>query len=76
MSKRDDQVVDAMIRLNGAVWFSILEALGPIVAARAADNMRDMSIMYSDNPYCEYLCNKLANAETEARGVNSSCATC
>jgi len=69
MSKRryDEQIVDAMFRLHGAVWFSILEALGPDVAARAVDHMRDLGVMYSDNPYCERVCNKLADAETKAR---------
>jgi DNA-dependent RNA polymerase len=69
MSRRyiDEQVLDGIARLNGAIWFSILEALGPKVAARVADNMRDFGVLYSDNPYCEQLCNTLADAELEAQ---------
>jgi hypothetical protein len=67
MSKNDKQMIDAMFRLNGAVWFSILEALGPAFGARAAHNMRDLGVLYSDNPYCENLCNRLADAELEAQ---------
>jgi hypothetical protein len=63
----DDQVlVDAMLRLPGAVWFSILEALGPTIAAKAIDNMRDLGVLYSDNPYAEHFCNTLAAGESEA----------
>ena len=64
--KVTDEVLEAMFRLNGAVWFSILEALGPGVAGRAADNMRDLGVLYSDNPYVEHLCNTLAAAESAA----------
>jgi hypothetical protein len=69
MSKRyiDEQVLDSVFRLNGAVWFSILEAIGPKAAAKAVDHMRDLGVLYSDNPYCEHLCNTLADAELEAR---------
>lgn len=29
--------------------------------------MRDFGVLYSDNPYCEQLCNTLADAELEAQ---------
>jgi hypothetical protein len=68
MTKHDyEQKLDAMFRLHGAVWFSILEAAGPEFARRAIDNMRDLGLLYSDNPYCEHLCNRLADAELEAQ---------
>jgi len=63
----DDQVlVDAMLRLPGAVWFSLLDVLGPTIAAKAIGNMRDLGILYSDNPYAEQFCNTLADGESEA----------
>ena len=52
-------------RLPAAVWFSILEALPPRIAARAADNIRDLGALYSDNPYCQHLCNTLAGADLD-----------
>jgi hypothetical protein len=69
MSRRyiDEQVLDGMFRVQGAIWFSIVDALGPKVAARAAHSMRDFGVLYSDNPYCEQLCNKLADVELEAQ---------
>jgi hypothetical protein len=69
MSRRyiDEQVLDGVARLNGAIFFSILEALGPQIAARVVDNMRDFGVLNSDNPYFEQLCNTLADAEVEAR---------
>jgi hypothetical protein len=72
MSRRyiDEQMLDGIARLNGAIFFSILEALGPQIAARIADNMRDFGVLYSDNPYCEQLCNTLADAELEAQNFD------
>ena len=72
MSRRyiDEQVLDGITRLNGAIFFSILEALGPQIAARVADNMRDFGVLNSDNPYCEQLCNTLADAELEVQEGN------
>src|SRR6476646_7349211 len=48
MSRRyiDEQMLDGIARLNGAIFFSILEALGPQIAARIADNMRDFGVLY------------------------------
>jgi hypothetical protein len=69
MTKRDyyEQKLDATIRVHSAVWFSILEALGPDIARRAAANMYDLGLIYSDNPYCEELCTRLAHAELQAQ---------
>ena len=70
MTKRNyEQKLDATIRLHSAVWFSILEALGPETARRAAANMYDLGLLYSDNPYCEELCTRLADAELDAQGA-------
>jgi hypothetical protein len=69
-----EQRLDAMFRLHGAVWFSILEAAGPEFARRAIDNMRDLGLLYSDNPYCEHLCNRLADAEISARSATQGSA--
>ena len=47
MTKRNyEQKLDATIRLHSAVWFSILEALGPDTARRAAANMYDLGLLY------------------------------
>jgi hypothetical protein len=59
----DDTALDAMVRVSGAVWFSLLEAMGPQFAARATANMADFGALYSDNPYAEQLCNSLAHAD-------------
>jgi hypothetical protein len=59
----DDATLDAMVRVSGAVWFSLLEALGPRFAARATANMADFGTMYADNAYAEQLCNSLAQAD-------------
>ena len=45
------------------MWFSLIEALGPEIAARAADNLRDFGVMYSYNPRVEALCNTLADGK-------------
>jgi hypothetical protein len=45
------------------MWLAILEAIGPELAARAVDNMRDLALLYSANPDCEALCNRLADAQ-------------
>ena len=67
MSKRNIDVVDTVLRLQGAVWFSIIEALGPQMAERAIDSMRDFGALHYDSPYCEQLCNQLADAAEENR---------
>jgi hypothetical protein len=42
--------------VQSAIWFSLLEALGPEVAAKAVRNLRDFGVPYSDDPRCERLC--------------------
>jgi hypothetical protein len=59
MSKRrhTDEQIDDISRVQSAIWFSLLEALGPEVAARAVQNLRDFGVLYSEDPRCERLCN-------------------
>ena len=67
MSKRyDEEMLDGVSRFQCAIWFSILEALGPEAGARAADHMRDFGILNSDNRYCKQLCHAAAQAELRA----------
>jgi hypothetical protein len=40
-----------------------MEALGPEIAARAADNLRDFGVLYSYDPRIETLCNILADGK-------------
>ena len=64
MSKRyTDEQIDELSCVQNAMWFSLIEALGPEIAARAADNLRDFGVMYSHNPRVEALCNTLADGK-------------
>jgi hypothetical protein len=69
MSRRyiDEQMLDGLTRLSGAIFFSITEALGPQLAARVAENMRDLAVLNSDNPQLEHLCNTLADTELQVQ---------
>ena len=64
MSKRyTDEQIDELSCVQNAMWFSLIEALDPEIAARAADNLRDFGVMYSYNPRVEALCNALADGK-------------
>ena len=67
MSKRLEQ--DAMFRTLGAIWYSTLDALEPSAAARASDNMRDMAILYGNNPLCARWCSTLADGLQEVAPI-------
>ena len=45
-----DEQIDGMSCVQSAIWFALLEALGPEIAARAADNLRDFGVLYSYDP--------------------------
>jgi hypothetical protein len=56
-----DEQIDGISCVQSAIWFALLEALGPEIAARAADNLRDFGVLYSYDPRVEGLCNALAD---------------
>jgi hypothetical protein len=55
-----DEQIDGLSCVQSAIWFSLMEALGPEIAARAADNLRDFGVLYSHDSRIEGLCNTLA----------------
>jgi hypothetical protein len=58
MSKQHtNEQLDDLSRVQSAIWFSLLEALGPEIATRAVRNLRDFGVLYSDDQRCERLCN-------------------
>jgi uncharacterized membrane-anchored protein len=64
MSKRfTDEQIDGLSCVQSAMWFSLMEALGPEIAARAADNLRDFGVLYSYDPRVEERCNALADGK-------------
>jgi hypothetical protein len=64
MSKRyTDEQIEELSCVQSAIWFSLMEALGPEIAARAADNLRDFGVLYSHDPRVEGLCNALADGK-------------
>ena len=58
-----DEQIDGLSCVQSAIWFSLIEALGPEIAARAADNLRDFGVLYSYDPRVEALCNTLADGK-------------
>jgi hypothetical protein len=58
-----DEQIDGLSCVQNAIWFSLMEALGPEIAARAADNLRDFGVLYSHDQRIEGLCNTLADGK-------------
>jgi hypothetical protein len=59
-----DEQIDGLSCVQSAIWFALMEALGPEIAARAADNLRDFGVLYSYDSRVEGLCNALADGKT------------
>jgi hypothetical protein len=59
-----DEQIDGLSCVQSAIWFALMEALGPEIAARAADNLRDFGVLYSYDSRVEGLCNALADGKS------------
>ena len=62
----DQQLLDAILRLVGGVWFSYCDAAGPEHAAKAIEALYNFGSLNADNPHCAMLCAKLARAAQES----------
>jgi hypothetical protein len=59
-----DEQIDGLSSVQSAIWFSLMEALGPEIAARAGANLRDFGVLYPYDPRVEAACNTLADGKT------------
>ena len=59
------QIVDAILRLIGGVFFATCDIAGPRAAAVAVKRLRSFGDVNSDNSDCHALCHALADAQED-----------
>ena len=62
----DAGVIDALLRLIGAVFFATCDIAGDKAAAAAVESLRSFGDVNSDNLDCHALCHALADAQEDA----------
>ena len=63
-------LLDAMLRMIGAVYTVHCDVAGPDKAAKAVDAMYQWAELNSDNPLCAKFCTALADAQAEQNHRN------
>lgn len=59
------QIVDAILRLIGGVFFATCDIAGDKAAAAAVESLRNFGDVNSDNRDCYTLCHALADAQED-----------
>ena len=61
----DADVIDALLRLIGGVFFATCDIAGDRAAAAAVESLRSFGDVNSDNRDCYALCHALADAQED-----------